>query len=82
MAQEKQMNNTCPDCEQVMSWCLGQYHCAPCAKTFDKIFYCYDCQTQLEKLQACGAVNVFCPQCNELKSKRLSKVDWQERVDL
>ncbi|NVD06004.1 DNA ligase [Vibrio sp. JPW-9-11-11] len=60
--------NSCPRCHQALEW-TGQYHCKQCQCSFDKVGYCPDCAAQLEKLQACGAANYFCNQCNELKSK-------------
>ena len=61
--------NICPQCQSELGW-DGQYHCEACATHYTKIGYCPDCQSQLEKLQACGAASYFCnDKCNELKSK-------------
>lgn len=61
--------NICPQCQSELGW-DGQYHCENCSMHFTKIGYCPDCQSQLEKLQACGAASYFCnDKCNELKSK-------------
>ncbi|MDK9761394.1 zinc-ribbon domain-containing protein [Vibrio sp. D420a] len=61
--------NICPQCQSELGW-DGQYHCETCGMHFTKIGYCPDCQSQLEKLQACGAASYFCnDKCNELKSK-------------
>ena len=61
--------NTCPQCQSELGW-DGQYHCETCVMHFTKIGYCPDCQSQLEKLQACGSASYFCnDKCNELKSK-------------
>ncbi|HAS3205027.1 TPA: DNA ligase [Vibrio cholerae] len=54
------MDNPCPTCGQELEW-TGQYHCSACTVDY--------CGSELEKLQACGAANYFCNQCNELKSK-------------
>ncbi|MFY2509507.1 DNA ligase [Vibrio pectenicida] len=58
----------CPACDFDLIW-QGNYHCVRCENDFNKLGYCLDCEAQLEKLQACGASNYFCNQCNELKSK-------------
>ncbi len=61
--------NICPQCQSELGW-DGQYLCENCSMHFTKIGYCPDCQSQLEKLQACGAASYFCnDKCNELKSK-------------
>ncbi|GLT19466.1 hypothetical protein GCM10007938_32480 [Vibrio zhanjiangensis] len=64
--------NRCPDCNLELIW-QGQYHCQQCESDFDKVGYCPYCEAQLEKIQACGASNYFCNQCNELKSKSRAK---------
>ncbi|SJN57987.1 hypothetical protein VR7878_02588 [Vibrio ruber DSM 16370] len=61
--------NQCPTCHGELEW-DGQYYCPACVIHYRKVAYCPDCQTELERLQACGAVSYFCPQCNEQKSKR------------
>ncbi len=65
--------NQCPACDEALEW-DGQYYCPVCAIHYRKVAYCPDCQTELERLQACGAVSYFCPQCNEQKSKRNPKL--------
>ncbi|BEV70995.1 MULTISPECIES: zinc ribbon domain-containing protein [unclassified Paludibacterium] len=46
-----------------------QWRCPSCAQAFRVQGRCLDCGAELERLQACGASNWFCPQCNELKSR-------------
>ncbi|EEO04007.1 zinc ribbon domain-containing protein [Vibrio cholerae] len=62
------MDNPCPTCSQELEW-TGQYHCSACTVDYRKVGFCPECDSELEKLQACGAANYFCNQCNELKSK-------------
>ncbi|TCS43787.1 zinc-ribbon domain-containing protein [Reinekea marinisedimentorum] len=38
---------------------------------------CPKCNSELEELRACGAVNYFCNSCNELVSKR-SVIDTEK----
>lgn len=66
--------NNCPDCQQALTW-NGRYECESCNKAFKKIGYCPKCDSELEKLQACGAANYFCNSCNELQSK--SKIRFE-----
>ena len=70
------MKNCCPRCAQELEW-DGYYHCAQCQCHFDKVGYCPDCGAVMEKLQACGAANYFCNQCNELKSKSRVRFEFQ-----
>lgn len=60
--------NNCPKCNNELDW-DGKYFCRQCKCHFTKVGICPDCQSDMEKLAACGAVSYFCPQCNELKSK-------------
>jgi hypothetical protein len=69
--------NQCPICMKELEW-DGQYHCTDCQQHFAKIGYCPTCETELEKLQACGATNYFCNHCNELKSK--SKIRFEFKI--
>ncbi len=62
------MDNPCPTCGQELEW-TGQYHCSACTVDYCKVGFCPEGGSELEKLQACGAANYFCNQCNELKSK-------------
>lgn len=69
------MSNLCPECQEELSW-DGEYLCKKCQKHYKKLVYCPDCDAQMEKLQACGAVSYFCPQCNELKSKSRVRIEF------
>ncbi|WP_083253125.1 zinc ribbon domain-containing protein [Enterovibrio norvegicus] len=71
------MENNCPECGVVMRWEQGTYRCGPCDKVFIKQGYCQTCDVQLEKLQACGATNYFCNQCNELKSRSSARIVFE-----
>ncbi|QIL86019.1 DNA ligase [Vibrio sp. HDW18] len=62
------MDNLCPVCSQQLEW-VGQYHCTACTQDYRNVGFCPQCAGELQKLQACGAANYFCNQCNELKSK-------------
>ena len=72
-------HNNCPVCTQELEW-NGHYHCEPCQKDFLKIGYCPECESELEKLQACGAANYFCNHCNELKSKSRILFQFKEKA--
>lgn len=63
------MQNLCPKCHLELDWQLEGYFCQHCNTHFEKEAFCDICSQKLEKLKACGAVNYFCEQCNELKSK-------------
>jgi hypothetical protein len=45
------------------------WHCEACQGDYRVRGTCNTCGAELERLQACGASNWFCNQCNELKSK-------------
>ncbi|NLS14291.1 DNA ligase [Vibrio sp. SM6] len=67
--------NTCPKCLNPLVW-QAHYHCLPCNIEYQKRALCPDCGSEMEKLQACGAANYFCPRCNELKSKSRIRFDF------
>ncbi|GAK16714.1 LOW QUALITY PROTEIN: hypothetical protein JCM19053_1134 [Vibrio sp. JCM 19053] len=69
--------NICPTCNVELEW-TGQYHCAQCESDFKKSRFLPDCEAELEKLQACGAVSYFCNVCNELKSKSRVRFEFQK----
>ncbi|BBM65526.1 hypothetical protein VA249_21720 [Vibrio alfacsensis] len=71
--------NICPSCDVELEW-TGQYHCNQCHSDFQKVGFCPDCDAELEKLQACGAANYFCNNCNELKSKSRVRFEFQKVV--
>ncbi|WP_394250607.1 zinc ribbon domain-containing protein [Vibrio profundi] len=69
--------NQCPKCNQDLTW-NGRYECGKCKTHYTKLAYCPDCDSQLEKLQACGSASYFCNgDCNELKSKSRVKFEFQ-----
>lgn len=61
----------CPSCHQDG---LDPKHDQPACQMCQAVFHihrlCPTCQQELEKLQACGAVDFFCNHCNTLISKR------------
>ncbi|MGL4826924.1 MAG: zinc ribbon domain-containing protein [Vibrionaceae bacterium] len=63
------MNQLCPTCQQNLTPNGAELACQHCHTTYVKACLCPQCHSALEKLQACGAANYFCPKCNELKSK-------------
>lgn len=66
------MELKCPKCAHEIE-CSGiqkqHYHCDACDSDLKLNASCDKCGSQLELLQACGAANLWCHQCNELKSK-------------
>ncbi|MCG6200322.1 zinc ribbon domain-containing protein [Psychromonas antarctica] len=66
------MELTCPKCQNEIEYGGIQkqnYHCDACAGDFKLHAACDKCGDKLELLQACGAANLWCNSCNELKSK-------------
>ena len=69
------MELACPKCHQNIEGGSVQkqkYHCAACNSDFELHFTCDKCGDKLTLLQACGATNLWCDKCNELKSKSSS----------
>lgn len=64
------MQLNCPKCEAELTR-SGELkrHCEACDSNFELHVACNECGDQLERLKACGAVNFWCNNCNELKSK-------------
>ncbi|MFT6140407.1 MAG: tRNA(Ile2) C34 agmatinyltransferase TiaS [Psychromonas sp.] len=63
---------TCPKCgHEIESNGIQKqhYHCDACSSDLKFNLRCDQCGSQLELLQACGAANLWCVKCNELKSK-------------
>lgn len=61
----------CPSCEQDgLDPKQDQPECLHCHAVFRIERQCPVCHQTLAKLQACGAVDFFCNQCNNLVSKR------------
>lgn len=73
------MEINCPKCneELVRSGELKR-HCDACDSDFTLHVTCNECGDELERLKACGAVNFWCNQCNELKSKSSAVYTLQE----
>ncbi|MDO6704630.1 zinc ribbon domain-containing protein [Photobacterium sp. 1_MG-2023] len=67
----------CPACQLPLLWQLGGYYCAHCQNKFVKEAFCEDCGHLLERLNACGADNYFCPHCNVLKSKSRARITFR-----
>ncbi len=62
---------TCPSCQQEgLDPRFATTTCVHCAKQFSLVAYCPTCHAELERLQACGAVDYFCNSCNSMISKR------------
>jgi RecJ-like exonuclease len=75
------MELKCPKCHQKIeggSVQKQQYHCDSCGGDFKLYFTCDKCGDKLELLQACGAANLWCNTCNELKSKSSSPYVLEE----
>jgi peptide subunit release factor 1 (eRF1) len=75
------MELTCPKCHQKfvdVSIQKQNYHCSACNSDFKLHFTCDKCGDELELLQACGAANLWCNRCNELKSKSSSPYTLKE----
>lgn len=66
----------CPSCQQTMAY-QGKfvYRCDDCEQTYHAEVHCQQCGDRLALLKACGAVDFFCNQCNEMKSK--SSADYR-----
>lgn len=81
------VSNGCPCCEGELVWKeknqSGQdsYQCHACQLIFHQLAFCPDCQYEVAKIQACGAVSYFCSKCNELKSKSRITFKYQ-RADI
>lgn len=73
------MENHCPDCGSDLIWDDGIYRCTKCEKCFLKQMFCLVCESQLEKLQACGSTSYFCHTCNELKSKSSAGIVFEQQ---
>ena len=61
----------CPDCDQEgVDPRYGESRCTACGHRFTLVAHCSQCGAELERVQACGAVDFFCNSCNSLVSKR------------
>lgn len=67
------MELPCPKCNHELQRVgVQKRHCPACNSDFKLHFTCDKCGEKLEVLQACGAANLWCNKCNELKSKSSS----------
>jgi len=60
----------CPSCGGEVEKIEKGYQCKACGKKYVKRAKCPECGEKLEMLRACGATNLWCNKCNELKSKK------------
>ncbi len=60
----------CPSCQAELDACSKEQTCGQCQAHVRVTAICPTCQQELERLQACGAVDYFCNHCNSLVSKR------------
>jgi len=64
------MQQLCPQCQTTLERSGdSKRYCTSCDKNFVITIKCNKCGDALKRLKACGAVNFWCDQCNELKSK-------------
>ncbi|PEH71779.1 zinc ribbon domain-containing protein [Edwardsiella tarda] len=64
------MQDTCPQCQQALTWQDGRWECPVCQQAYRREALCPQCQHPLQVLQACGAVDYFCQQGHGLISKK------------
>ncbi|TNJ20104.1 ubiquitin--protein ligase [Aeromonas sobria] len=60
----------CPSCQAELDARSKEQTCGQCQAPVRVTASCPTCQQELERLQACGAVDYFCNHCNSLVSKR------------
>ncbi|TDR79831.1 zinc ribbon domain-containing protein [Paludibacterium purpuratum] len=63
------MEKRCPVDQSELQSQGKDWLCPTCATRYRVQGRCLDCGAEMERLQACGASNWFCPRCNELKSR-------------
>ncbi|MEG3753288.1 zinc ribbon domain-containing protein [Psychromonas arctica] len=64
------MQLLCPHCQSELNRSgESKRHCETCHSDFILNIECNECGAILQRLKACGAVNFWCEDCNELKSK-------------
>lgn len=49
--------------------------CTACGAAYTLKPFCSQCDDELERVQACGAVDFFCNRCNNLVSKRSARFE-------
>ena len=73
------MELQCPKCDHELQRSgIQKRHCPACNSDFELHAACETCGDELQRLQACGAVNFWCDKCNELKSKKTAVYTLQE----
>lgn len=60
----------CPDCSAPLLRQGRELNCPTCVRVWTEQTLCPQCESELELLKACGAIDYFCPQCKVLQSKR------------
>jgi RecJ-like exonuclease len=71
---------TCPECQGELLQVASLWHCEHCHGQFIQTPHCDQCGSVLDVLKACGAVDYFCNQCNEMKSKRLVDYRYEKQA--
>lgn len=60
----------CPQCAELLVRQGLELQCLACVRAWRERQLCPQCESELELLKACGAIDYFCPSCNTLQSKR------------
>lgn len=60
---------SCPDCRCELHRSGLTLACPQCRRRWREQNLCASCAGELELLQACGAIDYFCPRCRSLQSK-------------
>lgn len=60
----------CPDCSAPLLRHGRKVQCVTCERSWTELILCPQCESELELLKACGAIDYFCPRCKMLQSKR------------
>ncbi len=72
----------CPHCHQEgLDARRAETHCIHCGEAFRLLPRCPSCEAELERVQGCGAVDLFCNQCNSLVSKRSANYEITAQRD-
>ncbi|WP_087489279.1 YfgJ family double zinc ribbon protein [Tatumella citrea] len=71
------MNVICSHCQSTLTGEQDEIQCPKCHTCYRNTAYCPDCQTTLQVLKACGAVDFFCQQHGLISS---SRVVWRPEV--
>lgn len=72
----------CPHCQQEgLDARRAETNCTHCGKAYRLLPRCPTCNDELERVQACGAVDFFCHKCNGLVSKRSANYELTAQED-